>query len=341
MHRTRIGLLSLVLVATQLAVPLQASAIGSMKDFTDVPPDHYAYEAITYLRERKILLGYSDGSYRPNQRVNRAEALKIIVSPLVSDEALAQLTTSRYTDVPAGSWFAPYVEWARSQVGIIDGPPKVTSFTPARSVTKAEFLKMLFASRKADLRFLGDISAPLASDVQSPKDWHYPYMRYALGNGVTFPTSDGLLRPGYQLTRADVALLLHRYLLYRSGDQIQPMLTQTRKELETVLRSLEKRNIREANYASIRAIVIARGARESRPTEPVVKVTVKIAEGYRALVRSYEAALKSDLKSVIKLAQDAWYLGEQAKGISPESAQLAVELQRLAKKFADQARAAQ
>lgn len=51
------------------------------EDFSDVPKGHYAYEAIGYLRERKILLGYADGTFRPDQRVNRAEALKIIVSP--------------------------------------------------------------------------------------------------------------------------------------------------------------------------------------------------------------------------------------------------------------------
>ncbi len=311
------------------------------EDFSDVPKGHYAYEAIGYLRERKILLGYADGTFRPDQRVNRAEALKIIVSPLVTDEALAKLTSSQYTDVPSGTWFSPYVEWARLQTGIIDGPPKSSVFNPTKAVTKAEFLKMLFASRKADLRFLGDVTLPLASDVSNSKDWYYQYMRYALGNGVTFPTSDGLLRPNYSITRGDVALLLHRYLLYRAGEQVQPMLSQTKKELEGVLAALEKQKIKEAEYASARAIVLARGARESKPNEPVVKVTVKITEGYRALVRSYQAALNKDLQGVIKHAQDAWYLGEQAKGITPESAELARQLQELAKKFAAQARSHQ
>ena len=47
--------------------------------FSDVSSDSQYYEAIEYLQENGIVEGYADGSFRPNQEVNRAEALKIIL----------------------------------------------------------------------------------------------------------------------------------------------------------------------------------------------------------------------------------------------------------------------
>jgi len=41
--------------------------------FTDVPADHWAYQAIQALAASGITTGYSDGSFRPNDRVTRAQ----------------------------------------------------------------------------------------------------------------------------------------------------------------------------------------------------------------------------------------------------------------------------
>ncbi|SES05971.1 S-layer homology domain-containing protein [Gracilibacillus ureilyticus] len=46
---------------------------GSGKAFTDVPATHPSFEAITALREQQIVTGYTDGSYRPNKNLTRAE----------------------------------------------------------------------------------------------------------------------------------------------------------------------------------------------------------------------------------------------------------------------------
>ncbi len=342
MAPTRLTTTLLACVALLASLPGHShSAPVASKGFFDVPEGHVAYDAVVYLREKGILDGYADGTFRPDKQVNRAEALKIIATQLLSDDKAASYISSPFTDVPKGTWYLPYVEWARAQGGIIQAPPTVTVFSGGRTVTKAEFLKMFFASRKVDPNAFGDITLPLSRDVPSTKEWYYSPLRYAVASSITVATKEGLLKPQRELTRSDVAVFLHRYFLYRQGERTQPLLAEAKKEVDNVINFLSAGNLREAQYASARGILVSRGANEMRSEEPVVQVAVKISEGCRALVRAYEAAQKEDWGTVVKLSQDAWFLGEQARKITPAAKELSAQLQQYAKSFADQARANQ
>lgn len=50
---------------------------GGDKTFTDVPTDHWAYAAITSAAEKGWVNGYTDGTFRPNNAITRAEVVKI------------------------------------------------------------------------------------------------------------------------------------------------------------------------------------------------------------------------------------------------------------------------
>ena len=50
---------------------------GGTKSFSDVPTDHWAYAAITSAAEKGWVNGYSDGTFRPNNAITRAEVVKI------------------------------------------------------------------------------------------------------------------------------------------------------------------------------------------------------------------------------------------------------------------------
>ncbi|GAK11694.1 gamma-glutamyltransferase [Geomicrobium sp. JCM 19039] len=50
--------------------------------FSDVPPDTFAYDAIMNLTAQGILTGYSDGTYRRSQAVNRGQSARIIARAL-------------------------------------------------------------------------------------------------------------------------------------------------------------------------------------------------------------------------------------------------------------------
>lgn len=328
--------LALAAIASASSMP---AALAQEQSFSDVPSGNPAYEAVEFLKQQGVIAGYADGTYKPDQKVNRAEALKILIAPLVNQQQLLEFNTTVYQDIEAGTWYMPYVEAARQAFGIIDGPPKKNMFYGERRIQKAEFLKMMLLANKAEVGSFGEITLPLSSDVSNPEEWFYPYMRYALSASVTMIGSDGTLAPARELSRGDVALFLHRYLMYKSGRRTQALLTEAETEIQNILESLDKNDVAQAEYASARALLAARGAHASRPSEPIVRAAVKTAESFRALVRAYQAGVGGDFDAVIKLAGDAWNLADQARTLDASLGSLADQVQKTAKSMADSARA--
>lgn len=324
-------------VLVTIALFLMGPAAASAASFSDVSKSTFGQEAILSLTDRGVLTGYADGTFRPEKKVNRAEALKIIAGNFIPKSEIVRVQSVDFTDVPDDAWYLPSITWALSKA-IIDGPPKTTTFHPTRSVTKVEFLKMLFGAYGIDPKAFNDIALPLASDVTDVQAWYFPSMRYAVATATTILPESGVLAPGRELTRADVALLLDRFQLYRDSQRTQELLSETRKDVERVITFLAKGDVRSAEYASARAILIARGALLTEPEQPVVKVAVKVAEGYRALTRAYRASLNGDLEAVRKLSADAVTLAGQARTISGEAKALADQLEKYARSFAEQAR---
>jgi hypothetical protein len=296
---------------------------------------------VEYLKGIGVVQGYSDGTFRPNQSVKRAEAVKLIVAPLVSTETLTGATGNAFGDIAADAWFRPYVEVARGQMGIVDGPPKATVFHGERTVTLVEFLKMFLTAQRAKIDVFSDVPLPLARDVMNPQEWYFPYMRAALAYTMVTVDTSGNLSPARQLTRADVAKLTYYFMMYRDSRRTQAALGLTETEIVNTLNSLEALDTTGAELASARALVAARGAMNIRGTETIVQAALKTAQSFRSLVRGYRAGQEGNLEETLRLAGEAWQLAEDAKQVEPSLASVSEQVQGLAKSLADSARATQ
>lgn len=305
--------------------------------FTDVQPGDFGYESVMNLRQKNILTGKPDGSFRPNDAVTRAEALKIIIAPIITAKELTIAQDTGFSDVPADAWFAPYISWA-ARNGVISSSTTSSTFSPSRGVTRAEFLKMLFLAQKVDPNSYSEIQLPLSKDVTNAKEWYYPFMRYGLSSSVVMTPKSQTLTPDHVLLRIEIAVLLDRYLQYKEGGRTQELLDQARVEIEIVLDALAKNDLTKAEHASARGLLYARGAHAVASDEPMAKVAVKITEAIRALVRAYRAGVDNKIDDVIKLSGDAWFLADQASKISPDSTGIANQVKTYAKNFADTAR---
>jgi hypothetical protein len=325
-----------------LFLPLAAvlfTGSANAQTFKDVPKSDALYDAVEYLKAQGMLSGFPDGTFRPDAKVTRSEAVKLIVaSKGVTSQDLAVMRKSPYDDVPASSWFLPSVEWARLKLSVIDSPPKVKSFHPARTVTKAEFLKMLLLAHGMDPNSYGEIKLPLASDVTDTSAWYYPYVRLAFATSMTTIGKSGTIQPDRDLTRGDVALFLYRLLNYKQGKRTQDLLTEVENELLTVVAGLNDNNIRSAEHASARALLAARGALTVMPKEPLVTGALKITESYRALVRGYRALLDGRYDDAIQLSKDAWGIAKIASEATPSVRPLALTVQKNSEKLAADAR---
>jgi len=110
--------------------------------FPDVPAYHDNSTAILYLRDRAILQGYPDGTFRPAATMNRAEFAKIVVGAKgIGAAESAQFAGNCFPDVRESDWFSAYVCYAKDQ-GIISGYPD-GEFKPANTINLAEASKIL------------------------------------------------------------------------------------------------------------------------------------------------------------------------------------------------------
>lgn len=101
-------------------------------------------EAVTALSEEGILGGYSDGTFRPDAKINRAEFMKVAVAASGNSAAGSDC----FSDV-GDEWFAKYVCYAKT-VGWVKGYSDST-FKPTQEITLIEALKILASALKVDL----------------------------------------------------------------------------------------------------------------------------------------------------------------------------------------------
>jgi len=339
-HRSLMRFASGLLVGC-LGVALPVLCLA--ETFTDVAASSNLYQPIMYLKEQGIMEGYDDGTFRPNAKVNRAEAVKIITAPLIDDKKLeaAKKLGSSYDDVSDEAWYAPYVELARATFKIIDGPPKSETFSPEKPVLKAQFLKMFLLANDIDAPALyGELKIPLSFDAQGVAEWYYPYMRYSVASSMLMAAQDNSLTPEKELTRGDIALILWRHASYKNGNRTQALLSAASEEISSIASHLEKKRIADAEYASARALIASRGALTIQPDADVVKAAVKTAEGFRNIVLAYKARAAGKHQEVITLTSDAWHLALKAKEFSPALGTVAAQMQTIAKSMADEARSA-
>ena len=115
---------------------------GSQPPLKDVAGTQYE-EAVAKLIAENVVNGYPDGTFRPQNKVTRAEAAKMIVLA-TGEKQTAVGETPVFTDIK-GHWAESYVQTA-ANAGILNGYPDKT-FRPEQTVTYYEMAKILVAAK--------------------------------------------------------------------------------------------------------------------------------------------------------------------------------------------------
>ncbi len=112
-----------------------------------------------------------------------------------------------------------YGHWAETEIdmfvlaGVVSGyrgSDGMQYFKPDQNVTRAEFVKLLRGIHTDQA--LPQVSESAFSDVK-PTDWHAPYIAWAVENGLVNGVNANTFAPNSTITRQDMAVILHRYLL--------------------------------------------------------------------------------------------------------------------------------
>ena len=154
--------------------------------FSDVPKGYWAANYIGYMQQFGIITGYSDGSFRPNAPVTRAE-FAAIASRF---EKLTEGSKS-FTDVSDTYWAARYINFAATRgwvTGYSDG-----TFKPENTITRAEVAAVTcrLLERSADQNYIHSHLNELRtfSDM-TESHWAYWYAMES-ANGHDYTKSGG------------------------------------------------------------------------------------------------------------------------------------------------------
>lgn len=157
--------------------------------------DHYAY-----------VMGYPDGTVRPNGSITRAEVSAILFR-LLSDKTRDEYftTVSSFTDVKAGAWYNNSIATIE-KAGVIVDTAKGGAFRPNEAITRAELAAML-----AQFSDAKPVKGVKFSDV-SAEHWAYEAIAIAAKMGWIEGYPDGTFRPDATITRAEMMTLVNRAL---------------------------------------------------------------------------------------------------------------------------------
>ena len=156
--------------------------------------DHYSY-----------IVGYEDGTIKPNNNITRAEVATIFFR-LLTDDARARYwsQTNDYSDIAPESWYNNAVS-TLSNMGIINGYEDGT-FKPNAPITRAEFTAI--ATRFFD--YTAEYEGAF-NDV-SRSAWYADCVQAAVDMGLVDGYPDGGFHPNSNITRAEAVTIVNRVL---------------------------------------------------------------------------------------------------------------------------------
>lgn len=184
MKKTIVTILSTTAIFALFSIQTFANEFG---EFSDVPSTSTYYKGITYLALNGIVNGNPDGTYKPENTLNRAEMIKIIAEgsaamhPEGSAVFEAYVGENCFSDVKAGQWYTKYVCYGKAQ-GWVQGYSDGT-FKPSQTVTFVEGLKIAF--KGFDIPYSEDLAPWYRTPVEYAGSKNYiPFTIKGFGDGL-------------------------------------------------------------------------------------------------------------------------------------------------------------
>lgn len=178
--------------------------IESNKTFSDIT-NHWAKLFIESMAAKNVVGGYSDGTFRPNNNITRAEFSKMILEGL---EVELVKYNGEFTDVKASNWYADYLATMK-KLGLAEGYNDGT-FKPDQYITRAEIAVIL--SNVIDVEVDKDeINTLLANytDKDQIPDWAIEAIAKVVKSKVMVGDNNRFM-PSNNTTRAESVTTIYR-----------------------------------------------------------------------------------------------------------------------------------
>ena len=177
--------------------------------FNDIS-DYWAAAYVDFLYNADITTGYSDGSFRPNQNISRAQFAVMLYRYLKLDENQYANVSLPFADLGSIPAYAIPAVKALYAEGVITGSEKNGQlyFNPGSSLTRAQAAAMI-GRTQAKGYALADLT--FTDSAQIPTYAAY-YIRAMVGQGVINGYSDGSFKPHSNITRGQMAKILYNLM---------------------------------------------------------------------------------------------------------------------------------
>lgn len=174
---------------------------ADFKPFADIDETNLRYEPIINLYEYGVINGYPDNTYKPDNTVNRAEYLKVLIEGNGITPDPNQYNNC-FPDV-VDDWYAPYVCYAKEN-GWVQGYPD-GEFKAVNTIAFVEAIKMLVEVHG----YSDELTEP-----EDPDYWYVPYGELAIEKDIVNLT-EAPYDPLRMMTRADIADMTWRSMQYK------------------------------------------------------------------------------------------------------------------------------
>ena len=191
---------AVLLLTVFLALPARAAGTA----FSDVPRDHWAAAEIGAFAERGVVNGKPDGTFAPEEKVTREQAVKLMALTF-PEKVQPDFAAPAYSDVDNARWSAPLIaRWGGALPGSGSG-----TFAPERPATREEMavaLARVLGLTAEDRNYAKKTFADGASIASS----HLELVSAAVEAGLVTGLPDGSFGPGKSISRAETVVLLDR-----------------------------------------------------------------------------------------------------------------------------------
>ena len=174
--------------------------------FTDVSENDPFYSDILYVYENGIMNGTSSTEFTPFGTLTRGMIVTILYR---MEGEPAAIYSAAFSDVPAGEWYTPGVEWAAANkivLGFGDG-----TYGPSKPVTREQLAAILY--RYAEFKeYPLDPAALIGFASGDVSPWAAEYAAWALTNGILPQDETGSVRGTSPALRWEVAAAVKAFL---------------------------------------------------------------------------------------------------------------------------------
>ncbi|MFA5876683.1 MAG: S-layer homology domain-containing protein, partial [Candidatus Margulisiibacteriota bacterium] len=169
--------------------------------FSDTSENHWAIRSIAFISTFKIITGYPDDTFKPDNPITRAELVTLLMK--AKGGAFTGSLEVAFKDVKPNHWAAPYIYQANLK-GIVKGYPDNT-FRPTQNLTRAEGVAIL--ARFAEIEAGRDLDLVPFPDLPEGF-WANEFISKAKSAGMLKYLAKKSFDPKVPFTRCEAAEVL-------------------------------------------------------------------------------------------------------------------------------------